>query len=567
VTDGDITAARGIGVFTIQFPDPTKINYVNNQFNTLNETVSFQYRGVTNIRTLSTKGADAGSDPYGILYVPDVSSEACRSNETQYVPANATRIADLPADRNYALIAFAPWYSPQCTVEYFQAARQHSTTKGFITYLPGNGNAQPPVLNNPAWELQDGGMWQRDNTFPTYALSSISGDNVMDQLNLYSGNLSTVPNGADLGRIFDSTDYIRLWATVSTESGGTLPSLWVFLVIVLVILIAAIGATSLCMHIIQRRRRNALRQRVLNGQVDLEALGVKRLTVSQEILDKLPIVTYTPGPSPAEKPPEAPPAALNLAPGVDAETGSKTYPLTRRLSAPTASTTNNVTFSQPTCPICIDDFEPNETQVRELPCRHIFHPDCIDTFLLRNSSLCPMCKQSVLPPGVCPVRITNIMVRRERHITRMRQRSEWSAANGGIAPPISVTVGDQARNAFGSIGRAVTGRRIFSAPERTQIRQADIEMGSTATSQPQAPPPQPVSSVPTGTPAVSASANPQDCEPPPTSTHNRREWARQRALNLLGNRHAPTEVDALEQEENARPKWKRTLNKVFPGFR
>ncbi|KAF2627551.1 hypothetical protein BU25DRAFT_410707 [Macroventuria anomochaeta] len=559
--------ARGIGVFTIEFPDPAKINYVNNQFNTLNETISFQYRGLTNIQTLSTKGADSGADPYGILYVPEVFTESCKRNETQHVPANATRIADLPADRNYALIAFAPWYSAQCTIEYFTAARQQSTTKGFLTYLPGDSNAQPPVLNNLAWDLQDGGMWQQDNTFPTYALSSTSGNNVMDQLNLYSGNLSTVPNGDDLGRIFNSTSYVRLWATVSTDSDGTLPSLWVFLVIVLAVLIAAIGTTSLCMHILQRRRRNALRQRVLDGEVDLEALGVKRLTVSQAVLDKLPIITYTAGPSDAEKPPEAPPAALSLAPGVDAETGPKTSPLARRPSAPTASTTNNVAFSQPTCPICIDDFEPNETQVRELPCRHMFHPDCIDTFLLRNSSLCPMCKRSVLPAGACPVKITNIMVRRERHIARMRARSAWSAAHGGVAPPVSVTMGGQARGAFGSIGRAVTGRRIFSAPERPQNRPADIEMGSTTTARPVAPSPQPVSSVPTAPHPVSASTNPQDCEPPPTPTQNRREWARQRALNLLGNRHAPTEVDALEQEENARPKWRRALNKVFPGFR
>lgn len=546
---------------------------MNNQFNTLNETIAFQYRGVTNIQTLSTKGVDSGSDPYGILYVPDLSTDACRRNESQHVPANATRIANLPADSNYALIAFAPWFSPQCMLEYFAAARQHSTTKALITYLPGDNNAQPPVLNNPAWDLHDGGSWQTANTFPTYALSSTSGNNVIDQLNLYSGNLSTVPNGDDLGSIFDSTDYVRLWATVSTESGGGLPSLWVFLVIVLSVLIAAIGATSLCMHLIQRRRRNALHQRVLNGEIDLEALGVKRLTVSQEILDKLPIITYTAAPSDAEKPPEAPSTALNLAPGVDAETGSKTSPLVRRLSAPAASTTNNVSFSQPTCPICIDDFEPNETQVRELPCRHIFHPDCIDTFLLRNSSLCPMCKQSVLPSGACPVKITNMMVRRERHIARMRSNTAWSAANGGVAPPVAVTVGDHARGAFGSLGRAVTGRRIFSAPERTRTQPTDIELGTTATQQPTPPPPppqpHPTSSVPTPPPPTSTPPNPQDCEPTPapTPTQNRREWARQRALTMLGHRHAPTEADALEQEENARSKWRRALNKVFPGFR
>ncbi|KAF1356018.1 hypothetical protein EJ07DRAFT_130444 [Lizonia empirigonia] len=532
------TAARGIGVYTIEFPDPTKINYVNNDFNTLNESISFQYRNVTNIQTLSTKG------------------------EARHVPANATRIANLPADQNYALVAFAPWYSAQCTIEYFTAARNQSTTKAFLTYLPGNSNAQPPVLNNPAWNLQDGGMWQQQNTFPTYALSSTSGNTVMDQLNLYSGNLSTVPNGAELSTIYDDSQYVRLWATVSTDSGGTLPSLWVFLVIVLAILIAAIASTSLCMHIIQRRRRNALRQRVLNGEIDLEALGVKRLTVPQETLDKLPIVTYTPGPAEdAEKPIHTSTAAHNLA-AVDAETGSKPSPLACCLSAPAASTTNNVTFSQLTCPICIDDFEPNETQVRELPCRHIFHPDCIDTFLLRNSSLCPMCKQSVLPPGACPVTITNMMVRRERHIARMRERSAWSAASGSAAPPVPVTLTDHARrvpSAFGSLGRAVAGRRIFSAPERTQAPRADIEMGSPTPAQVVPPPPQPAPSAP-----AAAQPDPHDCEPPATPTHNRREWARQRALHLLGNRPVPTDVD---DEARAQPRWRRALTTVFPGFR
>lgn len=578
--------ARGIGVFTIDFPDPSKINYVNNKFNTLNETISFQYRGLTNIQTLSTKGVDSGADPYGILYVPDVSSDTCKTDEAQYVPANATRIANLPPNNNYALIAFAPWFSPQCILEYFAAARAHPNTKGFLTYLPGNNNAQPPVLNNPAWDLQDGGMWQQLNTFPTYALSSTSGSTIIDQLNLYSGNLSTVPNGDDLGQIFDSTDYVRLWATVSTDStGGTLPSLWVFLVIVLAILIAAIGTTSLAMHIIQRRRRNALRQRVLNGSIDLEALGVKRLTVSQQLLDKMPIVTYTDVEKPFESLQTTTPASLQ-------DAGPK--PLSPTTAPPPSSIQS---FSQPTCPICIDDFEPNVTQVRQLPCQHIFHPDCIDTFLLRNSSLCPMCKQSVLPPGACPVKITNMMVRRERHISRMRARSEWSTANGGAEMPVSVTAAEHARGAFGSLGRAVAGRRLFSGSQQTQTArtqgqgqgQSDIEMGSTipTTTPPTAAtaPTSTTTSTTTTTPSATAptttiptppapahpSAHDCDTPPPPSTTpQNRREWARQRALALLGPRHAPAgtegDVDPLEQEERARPKWKRVVGRVFPGF-
>ncbi|KAF1851361.1 uncharacterized protein K460DRAFT_32187 [Cucurbitaria berberidis CBS 394.84] len=565
-------SAQRIGVFTIDFPDPNVIQYENNKFNTLNDSVSFQYRIPSNIQTLSTKGVDAGTDPYGILYVPNLQTDACRSEEQDHVPANVTRLANLPVGKNYALIAVAPWFSPQCVIEYFSAARQ-APTKAIFVYQPGNNNAKPPVLNDPSWNLQDGGSWQSANNFPTYALSPMTGGNIMDQLNKYSGNLTTVPHGDALAQTFDRSDYVRLWATVSTDSVGQLPSLWVFLVIVMAILLVAVSVTSLAMHVIQRRRRNDLRQRVVNGEVDLEALGVKRLNVSQQVLDKLPIYTYTAtSPDvPVQPAPQVPPQVLNQpTSSVDSETGQKMSQLFRRSSVPAMSTIGmSTSFSQPTCPICLDDFEPNETQVRELPCRHVFHPDCIDTFLLRNSSLCPMCKQSVLPKGDCPVHITNVMVRRERHIARMRARSAHTS-NGlpstvqSHALTTSPAPTDRQAGTFGSlgsrVGAAFTGRRIFSAPERTQSRPLDIEMTNTNnTSQPSALHSGLVQSV--GTPPVPATqVATQNCEP----TQNRREWARQRALALLGNRHAPP--SDVEEAESG-PRWRRTVRKVFPGFR
>ena len=46
------------------------------------------------------------------------------------------------------------------------------------------------------------------------------------------------------------------------------------------------------------------------------------------------------------------------------------------------------------CPICLIDLEHNE-EIRSLPCKHIFHPSCIDTWLVKNSS-CPICKRDVM---------------------------------------------------------------------------------------------------------------------------------------------------------------------------
>jgi hypothetical protein len=47
------------------------------------------------------------------------------------------------------------------------------------------------------------------------------------------------------------------------------------------------------------------------------------------------------------------------------------------------------------CSICLEVFEAGE-KVRTLPCGHVFHRDCVDEWLLRESRLCPMCKRSVV---------------------------------------------------------------------------------------------------------------------------------------------------------------------------
>ncbi|KAI8321398.1 hypothetical protein GQ54DRAFT_248602, partial [Martensiomyces pterosporus] len=44
----------------------------------------------------------------------------------------------------------------------------------------------------------------------------------------------------------------------------------------------------------------------------------------------------------------------------------------------------------PCCAVCFEALLP-ETQVRRLACSHVFHPDCIDKWLLRRSSRCPLC--------------------------------------------------------------------------------------------------------------------------------------------------------------------------------
>ncbi|KAL8945702.1 MAG: hypothetical protein Q9222_007795, partial [Ikaeria aurantiellina] len=263
----------------------------------------------------------------------------------------------------------------------------------------------------------------------------------MTQLGQYSGELADAPNGSLLLEEYGDRVNARMYVTVQLSNATSLPSLWAFLLIVLGIVLFLIGVTSGIMHLYQRRRRNTLRRRILNGEVDLERLGIKRLTVPQEAINLLPQFVYNPSEKDLLDRPKDHVTALSDFPIKEAPDTDETPPSDNPTPAPRPSEpsiqpaaphsnnpvglTNNLnqpSYIQPTCPICLDDFIPQTTTVRSLPCHHIYHPECIDPFLLHQSSLCPVCKSKVLPKGYCPDVITNAMVRRERQQRRNRDR-------------------------------------------------------------------------------------------------------------------------------------------------
>jgi hypothetical protein len=292
-----------------------------------------------------------------------------------------------------------------------------------------------------------------------------------------------------------------------------------------------IGTTSLTMHCISRRRQRSLRHRVMNGEVDLERLGIKRLIVPPYILDKMPVYTF-----PArESTTSAPQDDLTKSKEVSTSTPSP------ELDPDSDAAKDEITVSpadiqpaqrrsvleQTTCPICIDDYVPGESVVRELPCRHIFHPECVDNFLRENSSLCPLCKHSSLPSGYCPP-ISYAMVRRERALRRMHGSApRLGTGSGAGRPGISFNMGDL---------RHRTGR-LFARPGRDE-EHADG---------PQA--------IPNRTTPSSAA---------PGGVRQDEELARERAIALLG-RHPDGLVDP-ELEDRNRSRWRKVLGKIWPGI-
>ncbi|KAI5359457.1 putative Zinc finger, RING-type [Septoria linicola] len=537
--------AQSLEIITLVVPNPEwHMQSSDSQPTRVNESLGFHFITTFNIRTLSSRGANHGNDVTGLLYVPSLdSADPCVNASAPHVPQNATRRANLP-QKDYTLVALAPWVSGECSLKYMEAARQ-DPAHSIVFFLPGNDTGTPPEENDARWDIPNAGNWKSANGFPVYAVNGQIGSMLMDASAMYSGNMTDVPNGGQLVEYYDSKDYVRLYADIDTGNGTTLPSLWVFLLIVLGILLAIIGITSISMHWLQLRRRQTLRRRVQTGEVDLEALGIKRLTVPQDLLNSMPLYVY---------------GSTTRGASTSASTGpaefEKLDPSTSRPAMVPRSTSYRPSpLAQPTCAICLDDFvlasEGVEgTTVRELPCHHIFHPECVDTFLRDSSSLCPMCKKTALPAGYCPRVITNAMVRRERILRQMRERlgDDPDAANDALPQNFSQRI----RSMPGV--RQYRARRGLSTPPMTASQQmTQMETSSAPASAVVAPP-----SPPPPHPPQETSAGTQ-VQPPATADH--RSWARQRAENMLGRR-APADPDA--EEARRTPAWRKAVRSLFP---
>lgn len=501
-----------------------------------------------------------------MLYVPDVPESACPNSTISMIPSNVTRIDDLP-DSRLGPIAIAPWTSADCVQAYLSAMRAEAVNCA-IFYRPDSGGGEPPAVNDAVWDLSDGGRWQNENQYPIYALPGTVGTFLLQQLALYSGNMTSAPNGESIALDFDDHDFVRLVAQIDVSGSSGIPSLWVFLIIVLAILLAIVLTTSVVMHLIQRRQRRRLAQRVARGEVDLEALGIKRLNVPQDLLDKMPTYTYTSKEG-------------NIA---DAEAA---------LASPTPSAPiRDVPYSQSTCPICLDDFVHASTQVRELPCNHIFHPECIDPFLKENSSLCPMCKKSALPAGYCPVTVTNIMVRRERLVRRMRARASGEER---LVRAIDAEGGHGVlQYHIHRLRDRMAGRQAFSAGLHRSARGVEAANGTEMQQQPAAEPAAPETIAVTGANAgpeavrgrqlTEAELEEVPAEVQAQGTSARRAWLRDRFARREERRYQEgTARVAREVDENRpacefpnpsisqalqlmRTTGRRGVGRVFPGL-
>ncbi|KAH6853528.1 hypothetical protein B0I37DRAFT_409690 [Chaetomium sp. MPI-CAGE-AT-0009] len=388
-----------------------------------------------NTTTLSARFAPVANGVIsGLLFVPDLKfGDSCILETAAHVPLSIVRQANLPP-MNYHLIAIAPWVNGRCAEAYLNAART-APVRAFLFYKPGTGSDSPPLADSSEWHIDDGHQWMTRTNWPVYALSGMVGEVMMQHLSLYSGNVTEVPFGHNISDRYsaDPEDYLRIWTELDLSTPPSGLETWAYALIIIGVVLAVIISTSIFMHAVQAWRRASLRRRVIAGEVNLEAMGIKHLTVQQSHINKFPLFTYRYEPG-APSPPTSPrPAKIGRA---RTRTGGADLPesttATRAARSATVSelglsspfkASTTATDYQPKCEICLEPYENRVTVIRELPCGHIFHPECIDEFLHEISSLCPICKASMLPAGYCP-KVTNDMVRRESAIRRLRGHVE-----------------------------------------------------------------------------------------------------------------------------------------------
>ena len=368
----------------------------------------------------------------------------------------------------FNLIAMIPITA--CTSDYLTQAKRDQADIAVLYNYTSMSNIPSSSLTNTLSFFNN----------PIYGITSDDAIPLVQNMVSYSGNMSSVPFGSNLTSIYDPVDYVRLTLTVDTGEGSSLPGLWLFLLVILAALGLIIASTSISMHISQYRARRDLRRRIAAGEIDLESLGIKRLTVPKEQIDAMPITIYGASSMPRNKYVTQPaPSANNESRQSPSRQSTSSGPSTLVPDPKHASTDSTIEasqeaqntapadgFEQTSCAICLDDYVVNTTPVRHLPCNHIYHPHCIDPFLQTRSSLCPLCKRSVLPKGFVPpsLQLTNQTVARERRIRLMRERASNQGHTNDPADPAILENGQTAIEMVAPGGNAVTSEGIDMTP-------------------------------------------------------------------------------------------------------
>ncbi|CAG8449523.1 7434_t:CDS:1 [Acaulospora colombiana] len=236
------------------------------------------------------------------------------------------------------------------------------------------------------------------------------------------------------------------------------PNFWLVSMISVAGVLILSFLVSIILHVrINRERRRRIERARMQRNVD-ESLGMKKWTLDKEVVEKFPVIIYSKKITPAETETDEKRSSADVTESamlegknegkeetdgmddIDEDEEQSRNKLSRKAStrstrsqrslraidnaaiiysSPNADTTSSDHISnsetRETCAICLDDFDDGD-EIRELPCRHWYHVECIDPWLTMKSSSCPLCKKDCKPEDVEGNTEVSIQVVREREL-------------------------------------------------------------------------------------------------------------------------------------------------------
>lgn len=322
------------------------------------------------------------------------------------VQGSVPHLSDIP--KNATLIALSPYLDQSCAEALMQQAQLDNAR---LLLLVDSGKVSRNQMDFP--EI---------SPISVLLVPGATGASAFHYMSVYSSNDTVMVPGTSINSTVE-----RVGVQIQVEQRSGIPRLWIVVLVILAAILVLMAGMSLVLNMIQWRRRKDLLRRIRRGEVDIEQLGIKRLTLSQEILDKIPLRTYIHGEQHFRKTSDA----KMPAPASNKHLFQKFGKRQNSEMDKEEATTSVEGFSQTNCPVCLEDFEDEVTQVRQLRCDHIYHVECIDEYLKTRSSRCPLCKQSTVPLGYFPehMKLTNTTVRLEREMRAREQRQGTSSSN------------------------------------------------------------------------------------------------------------------------------------------
>ncbi|KAF9349001.1 E3 ubiquitin-protein ligase rnf13 [Mortierella sp. AD094] len=339
--------------------------------------------------------------------------------------------------------------------------------------------------------------------------------------------------------------YNRVRVTMSMDQ--KMPIVWEFVLIIVVVLLAVSFTVSVVLHCRLYALRQRIRMDALARGADVLPNGtirMRKITLDKAILDDLPVRVYGQDqpslPTPESTATEAagttsseessnnissasqdePPGKAGTLTALRSDSLASLTSLTRAnslrgsvsgqsvrstraiaaataLDANTAQQTTPATVNAPTsgldeatnetCAVCLDEFSDGE-EIRTLPCRHEFHCECIDPWLTRKSSTCPLCKYDCMPRTIEEVEgrgeDANVVVPNDRFIEFV-MGPDWVASRT-LRGHNGTSYIDRVGHFFGVIYDRARGRpaRPFPSTTISASTQARAQQQAAASNQP-----------------------------------------------------------------------------------